>query len=270
MRLIRYRSYDGVAWGTVDGGMVKRLTSMTGRPEGSETTIEQVTLLPPCEPNVIVCVGRNYADHIRELGNMPLGGDLPTEPGLFLKGLNTLSGPGDDIPYPSWTQDLQYEGELAVVIGQAMRNVSARDALDHVLGYTCAIDVTARDKQRADLQWVRGKSADGFCPVGPWLETDVDPANVGVRTVVNGEVRQTGHTRDMIFPVADVLAYISAFMTLSPGDVVLTGTPEGVGKLQVGDTIEVSVEGIGTLINQVAAEDDAMPPVGDGGPEEAA
>ncbi|HEX7001666.1 MAG TPA: fumarylacetoacetate hydrolase family protein [Trueperaceae bacterium] len=268
MRLIRYRSYDGVAWGTVDGGMVKRLTSMTGRPEGTETPIEEVTLLPPCEPNVIVCVGRNYADHIREMGNMPLGGDLPTEPGLFLKGLNTLSGSGDDIPYPTWTQDLQYEGELAVVIGQNMRNVSVENALDHVLGYTCAVDVTARDKQRSDLQWVRGKSADGFCPVGPWLETDIDPANVGVRTVVNGQVRQDGHTRDMIFPVAQVLAYISSFMTLSPGDLVLTGTPEGVGRLEVGDTIEVSVEGIGTLVNQVAAEDDALPPVGDAGAEE--
>ncbi len=268
MRLIRYRSYDGVAWGTVEGGMVRRLTSMTGRPEGSETAIEEVTLLPPCEPNVIVCVGRNYADHIREMGNMPLGGDLPTEPGLFLKGLNTLSGSGDDIPFPAWTQDLQYEGELAVVIGQTMRNVSAENALDHVLGYTCAVDVTARDKQRSDLQWVRGKSADGFCPVGPWLETDIDPANVGVRTVVNGQVRQDGHTRDMIFPVAQVLAYISGFMTLGPGDLVLTGTPEGVGRLQVGDTIEVSVEGIGTLVNQVAAEDDAMPPVGDAGAEE--
>lgn len=266
MRLVRYRSYDGVSWGVVEGGMVRRLTSMQGRPDGTEVSISEVTLLPPCEPNVIVCVGRNYLDHIREMGNMPqAGGDLPTEPGLFLKGLNTLTGPGDDIPYPSWTNDLQYEGELAVVIGQRLRNVTAEDALDHVLGYTCAVDVTARDKQRSDLQWVRGKSADGFCPVGPWLETDVDPTDVGLRTVVNGQVRQDARTRDMIFPVADVLAYISTFMTLNPGDLVLTGTPEGVGRLEVGDVIEVSVEGVGTLVNQVAAEEDAAAPVHEAG-----
>lgn len=268
MRLVRYRSYDGVSWGTVEGGMVRRLTSMTGRPDGTEVSISDVTLLPPCEPSVIVCVGRNYAAHIRELGNMPFNGDLPTEPGLFLKGLNTLSGPGDDIPYPSWTQDLQYEGELAVVIGRRMRNVSAEEALDHVLGYTCAVDVTARDKQRTDLQWVRAKSADGFCPVGPWLETDVDPRDVGLRTVVNGQVRQEARTSDMIFPVAEVLSYVSRFMTLNPGDLVLTGTPEGVGRLEVGDVIEVSVEGVGTLVNQVAAEEDAAAPVSDAGAEE--
>jgi len=179
-----------------------------------------------------------------------------------------LSGPGDDIPYPSWTQDLQYEGELAVVIGQRMRNVSAEEALDHVLGYTCAVDVTARDKQRTDLQWVRAKSADGFCPVGPWLETDVDPRDVGLRTVVNGQVRQEARTSDMIFPVAEVLSYVSRFMTLNPGDLVLTGTPEGVGRLEVGDVIEVSVEGVGTLVNQVAAEEDAAAPVSDAGAEE--
>lgn len=257
MRRVRYLSYDGLHWGDVDGGMIKRLSGVVGHPDGSEMPLSEVSLLPPCEPGIIVCVGRNYAEHIRELGNMPQGGDLPKEPGLFLKGVNTLSGAGDDIPYPSWTQDLQFEGELAVVIGSTMRDVTPDVALDHVLGYTCAVDVTARDKQRADLQWVRGKSADAFCPVGPWLETDLDPADLSVRTVVNGEVKQDGRTSDMIFPVADVLAYISRFMTLRAGDLVLTGTPDGVGKLQVGDHIEVTVEGIGTLINQVEHERDA-------------
>lgn len=257
MRRVRYLSYDGVHWGDVDGGMVKRLTGIVGHPDGSEVPLSEVSLLAPCEPGIIICVGRNYAEHIRELGNMPQGGDLPKEPGLFLKGVNTLSGPGDDIPYPTWTQDLQYEGELAVVIGRTMRDVSAEEALDYVLGYTCAIDVTARDKQRADLQWARGKSADAFCPVGPWLETDLDPTDLSVRTQVNGRLRQDGRTSDMIFPVADVLAYISNFMTLNPGDLVLTGTPDGVGRLEVGDTIEVTVEGIGTLTNQVAHERDA-------------
>lgn len=256
MQRVRYRSFDGVHWGELEGGMIHQLTGMLGSPSGHTVPLSDVSLLPPCDPSIIICVGRNYAAHIREMGNDKAG--LPTEPGLFLKGLNTLTGAGDDVPYPSWTGDLQHEGELAVVIAREMRDVSPEDALQYVLGYTCALDVTARDKQRADLQWVRAKSADGFCPVGPWLETDLDPADLRITTRVNGEVRQDGRTSDMIFPVAQVLAYISRFMTLRPGDVVLTGTPEGVGKLKAGDTVEVSVEGVGTLTNQVAAE--VLPP----------
>ncbi|MFA5552598.1 MAG: fumarylacetoacetate hydrolase family protein [Trueperaceae bacterium] len=252
MQRVRYRSFDGVHWGELEGGMLHQLTGMLGRPGGHRVPLSDVALLPPCEPSVIVCVGRNYADHIREMGNDSAG--LPTEPGLFLKGLNTLSGTGDDVPYPQWTNDLQYEGELAVVIAREMRNVAAEDALEYVLGYTCALDVTARDKQRADLQWVRGKSADGFCPVGPWLETDIDVGNLRLQTLVNGEVRQSGSTADMIFPVPELLSYISGIITLQPGDVVLTGTPEGVGPLRPGDTVEVTIEGIGTLTNHVAAK----------------
>ncbi len=250
MQRVRYRSFDGVHWGELEGGMVHQLTGMLGRHGGHSVPLSDVTLLPPCDPSVIVCVGRNYAEHIREMGNDRAG--LPQEPGLFLKGLNTLTGAGDDVPYPSWTDDLQYEGELAVVIAHRMRDVEPDDALDHVLGYTCALDVTARDKQRSDLQWVRGKSADGFCPVGPWLETDLDPSDLRLQTLVNGQVKQDGRTSDMIFPVPLILSYISRFMTLEPGDVVLTGTPEGVGPLSPGDLVEVTVEGIGTLTNQVA------------------
>lgn len=252
MQRVRYRSFDGVHWGELEGGMVHHLTGMLGRASGHTVPLSDVTLLPPCDPSVIVCVGRNYAEHIREMGNDR--GGLPTEPGLFLKGLNALSGAGDEVPYPAWTDDLQYEGELAVVIARRMRDVEPEEALDHVLGYTCALDVTARDKQRSDLQWVRGKSADGFCPVGPWLETDLDPSNLRVQTRVNGELKQDGTTADMIFPVPVVLSYISRFMTLEPGDVVLTGTPEGVGPLNPGDVVEVTVEGVGTLTNQVAAK----------------
>ncbi len=252
MQRVRYRSFDGIHWGELEGGMIHQLTGMLGSPSGHTVPLSDVSLVPPCDPSIIVCVGRNYAAHIREMGNDR--GGLPTEPGLFLKGLNTLSGAGDDVPYPSWTSDLQHEGELAVVIAREMRNVSADEALEYVLGYTCALDVTARDKQRSDLQWVRGKSADGFCPVGPWVETDLDPTNLRVTLEVNGEVKQDGNTADMIFPVAEVLSYISRFMTLGPGDVVLTGTPEGVGPLRVGDTVEVTVEGVGTLTNQVVAE----------------
>ena len=262
MQRVRYRSYDGVHWGDLDGGHITQLSGMLGRPDGTSVALSDVALLPPCEASIVVCVGRNYAEHIRELGNM--GDELPKEPGLFLKGVNTISGPGDDIPYPAWTKNLNFEGELADVIGRTLRNVCVEDALDHVLGYTCAVDVTARDKQRSDLQWTRGKGADGFCPLGPWLETDLDPSDLGVRTVVNGVVKQNGRTSDMIFPVPEILSYISGFMTLNPGDVVLTGTPDGVGPLQVGDTIEVSVEGIGTLVNQVAAEEEAGAPVGSG------
>lgn len=254
MKRVRYRSFDGVHWGELDGGSVQRLSGMLGRRDGGAVPLSDVTLLAPCEPKVIVCVGKNYARHIVEMGGS--SDSLPTEPGLFLKGLNTLRGPGDPIPYPSWTENLHFEGELAVVIARTMRSVAVEEALSHVLGYTCAIDVTARDRQRSDLQWTRGKSADGFCPVGPWLETDLDPADLALRTRQNGELRQDGHTRDLIFSVPEVLAYISSFMTLSPGDLVLTGTPDGVGPMAVGDIIEVEIDAIGTLEAGVEAESD--------------
>lgn len=249
MQRVRYRTVEGIHWGEVEGGRVHELTGMVGRPTGRMHDLSKITLLPPCEPRIIVCVGKNYARHVVEMGGS--ADALPREPGLFLKGLNTLSGPGDDVPYPAWTQELHYEGELAVVIAREMRDVTADDAPSYVLGYTCALDVTARDAQRSDLQWVRGKSADGFCPVGPWLETDLDPGALSVQTRVNGELRQDGHTSDLIFPVAEVLAYISRFMTLGPGDVVLTGTPDGVGPLEPGDVVEVTIDAIGTLTNRV-------------------
>ncbi len=253
MQRVRYRSFDGVHWGEVEGGRVRQLTAMLGRPSGHVVDLSEVTLLAPCEPRTIVCVGKNYAKHVAEMGgNIDA---LPTEPGIFVKGLNTLSGPGDDIPYPSWTQELHYEGELAVVIARTMRDVKAEDALDHVLGYTIAVDVTARDAQRRDLQWARAKSADGFCPIGPWLETDLDPSDLRLQTRVNGELRQDGHTGDLIFSVPEVLAYISRFITLEPGDVVLTGTPDGVGPLRPGDLVEVTIDAIGTLANEVVASE---------------
>lgn len=245
MQRVRYRTFNDIHWGELEGGRVHQLEGMMGHRTGQTALLSDVTLLAPCEPRVIVCVGKNYAKHIAEMGGST--DSLPKEPGLFLKGLNALADPGDPIPYPEWTNELHYEGELAVVVGRTMRRVSEADALGHVLGYTVAVDVTARDKQRADLQWARGKSADGFCPVGPWLETDLDPGNLYVRTRVNGELKQDGHTRDLIFDVPAVLAYISRFMTLQPGDLVLTGTPDGVGPLAVGDEVAVEVEGIGTL-----------------------
>ncbi len=245
MQRVRYRSFDGTYWGEVEGGRVHQLTGMLGSRSGHTVLLSDVNLLPPCDPKIIVCVGKNYAKHVVEMGGS--GDELPSEPGLFLKGLNTLRGPGDPIPYPSWTKNLHYEGELAVVISRTLKDVEPEQAREHVLGYTCAIDVTARDKQRADLQWTRGKSADGFCPIGPWLETDLDPHDQSVQTRLNGELKQDGHTGDLIFGVDEILSYISRFMTLEPGDVVLTGTPDGVGPMQIGDTVAVTIDGIGTL-----------------------
>ncbi|MEM6429252.1 MAG: fumarylacetoacetate hydrolase family protein [Deinococcota bacterium] len=248
MRRIRAHYQDRTIWADVDDTTL-HVCDMLGTRTGETVQLAEVTLLTPCTPRIIVCVGKNYAKHIQEMG----GDDLPKEPGLFLKALNTLSDADTPIPYPSWTDNLHYEGELAAVIGKTLSKVTEADALGHVLGYTCAIDVTARDKQRSDLQWTRGKSADEFCPVGPWLETNLDPTHLSVQTHINGELKQDGNTQDMIFSVAKVLSYISQFMTLTPGDLVLTGTPEGVGPLHVGDTIRVTVEGIGTLERHVAA-----------------
>lgn len=241
MRVVRF---GRGTWGTVDGERVRVTRGPCGTATGRVHTMDEVLLLPPARPTKIVCVGRNYREHIREMGH---GSDAPAEPGLFLKAPNALASPGEEIPYPAFTRSLHYEGELAVVVGKPMQSVPESNALDHVLGYTCALDLTARDLQKTDLQWVRAKSADGFLPLGPWVETELDPQHASIRTYVNGALRQDGRTEDMIFPVAHLLAYVSSFMTLLPGDVVLTGTPSGVGELRPGDAVEVNVEGIGSL-----------------------
>lgn len=233
------------SWGVLEGEHVIETDGPGGNPTGRQFELQSVRLRAPATPSKIVCVGRNYLDHIREMGND--FGDLPKEPGIFLKGPNTLADPDEAVPYPSFTENLHYEGEMAVIIGRRMKNVSEAEALDCVLGYTCALDLTARDRQKTDLQWVRAKAADKFLPLGPWIETYLDPQNTVLRTYVNGELRQEAHTSLMIFPVAKVLSYVSEFMTLEPGDVVITGTPEGVGPLQRGDRVEVAVEGVGTL-----------------------
>jgi len=239
MKIVRF---GRGTWGVLDGEAVRATRGPGGRPTGRVFGLSEVRLLPPAAPTKIVCVGRNYKRHAQEVGE-----EVPREPGLFLKAPNALASPGAEIPYPRFTQLFYYEGELAVVIGRKMRNVPQGEALAHVLGYTCALDFTARDVQKTDLQWIRAKSADGFLPLGPWIETEVAPHSLQLRTRVNGELRQDGNTANMIFPVAEVLAYVSAFMTLVPGDVVLTGTPEGVGELHPGDEVEVAVDGIGSL-----------------------
>ncbi len=205
----------------------------------------------PIAPSKIVCVGRNYREHAAELGNK-----MPDEPLLFLKAPSAIIASGEDIVLPGASQQVEHEGELGVVIGRVARNIpSEEDPLSYVLGYTCVNDVTARDLQRKDVQFTRGKSFDTFCPVGPWIETDIDPGNVVVQTRVNGEVKQKGNTADMAFSVAFLIRYISEIMTLYPGDLIATGTPAGVSRLKPGDTVEVEVSGIGVLSNQVVSID---------------
>jgi len=204
-------------------------------------------LQEPIRPSKIVCVGRNYREHAAELGNK-----MPDEPLLFLKAPSAIISSGDEIVLPSASQQVEHEGELGVVMGRAARNIpSGEDPLSYVLGYTCVNDVTARDLQRKDVQFTRGKSFDTFCPVGPWIETDIDPSNVAVETRLNGEVKQKGNTADMAFPVAFLIRYISEIMTLYPGDLIATGTPAGVSRMKPGDIVEVEVAGIGILKNRV-------------------
>jgi len=204
-------------------------------------------LQEPIRPSKIVCVGRNYREHAAELGNK-----MPDEPLLFLKAPSAIILSGDEIVLPSASQQVEHEGELGVVIGRVARNIpNDEDPLSYVLGYTCVNDVTARDLQRKDVQFTRGKSFDTFCPVGPWIETDIDPSNVAVETRLNGEVKQKGNTADMAFSVAFLIRYISEIMTLYPGDLIATGTPAGVSRMKPGDIVEVEVAGIGILQNRV-------------------
>src|ERR1051325_2091657 len=216
---------------------------------GDSLTLEQVELLAPVTPSKVVCVGRNYREHAAELGNK-----MPDEPLLFLKAPSAVISSGADIVLPGASQQVEHEGELCVVIGRIARNIAGdEDPLSYVLGYTCVNDVTARDLQRKDVQFTRGKSFDTFCPVGPWIETDVDPGNATVETRLNGEVKQKGNTADMAFPVAFLIRYISEIMTLYPGDLIATGTPAGVSRMKPGDIVEVEVSGIGVLRNQVVS-----------------
>jgi len=214
--------------------------------DGRVLPLRETRLLAPVVPSKIVAVGRNYLDHAKEMGN-----DVPAEPLIFLKPSTSVIGPDDPIRLPWQSERVEHEGELAIVIGRLCRNVTAENALDHVLGYTCANDVTARDLQRSDGQWSRAKGFDSFCPLGPWIQTEVDLDEARITCSVNGEVRQQGTLGDMIFDIPQILVHISAAMTLLPGDVVLTGTPAGVGPLGGSDRVEVSIEGIGVLSNPV-------------------
>jgi len=212
-------------------------------------SLEDLPLLAPVAPRKVVCVGRNYAAHAAELGN-----EVPKEPLIFLKPSSSIIGPGEPIVIPRFSQRVEHEGELALVMGRRCSQLSdTDDPLPYVFGYTCLNDVTARDIQKSELQFTRAKGFDTFCPIGPHIETDLDPLNVLVETHVNGKMRQSGSTSLMIYPVAYLVRWISRMMTLDPGDVIATGTPAGVGPLVAGDTVEVSVAGVGVLRNPVHA-----------------
>lgn len=227
---------DGSAWDSLDPGT-------------EQIPLEQVQLLAPVSPTKILAIGRNYAAHAKELGNEV--GEVPL---MFSKPPSSVIGPGDAIILPPESERVDYEGELAIVIGKRCRRVSRSAWRDVVLGFTCANDVTARDIQKRDVQFTRGKGFDTFCPIGPWIETDLDPSDVRVSTRVNGELRQEGRTGDLAFPIPELIEFVSASMTLEPGDLILTGTPEGVGPLHEGDVVEVEVEGIGILSNRIVKE----------------
>ena len=250
MKLVRYRRQNQIAYGAVVGGMVHSLTAgpwQSPRLGPAVVPLDEVQLLAPCEPTKIIAVGRNYAAHAAEHG-----AEVPAEPLLFLKPPSSVIGPGATIVYPEHlSAHVDHEAELAVVIGRRARLVSQAEALDYVLGYTCANDVTARDLQRRDGQWTRGKGFDTFCPLGPWIVTDLDIADLAISCKVNGVVRQASRTSMMIFPVSELIAYASAVMTLEPGDVILTGTPEGVSPIKPGDRVAVEIEGIGILQNEI-------------------
>jgi 2-keto-4-pentenoate hydratase/2-oxohepta-3-ene-1,7-dioic acid hydratase in catechol pathway len=250
---------SGVAWGTVEGPADSPPDALTvaavdGHPfgalrfTGDRWALPDVRLLSPFLPSKVVALGKNYSEHAQEMG-----GEAPTTPMIFIKPSTSVIGDADSIRLPPSSSEVHYEGELAVVIGTPARNVAAEDALAHVFGYAVANDVTARDQQRSDVQFTRAKGYDSFCPLGPWVETVLDASDLRLVTRVNGEAKQDGRTSQMIHDIPTQIAFISAVMTLLPGDVILTGTPKGVGPIVAGDTVSVEIEGIGTLTNPVVA-----------------
>jgi 2-keto-4-pentenoate hydratase/2-oxohepta-3-ene-1,7-dioic acid hydratase in catechol pathway len=249
MRTCRFRLAGRERYGLVEGEGVRALTAAPwagGLPEGKPVPLADVTLLAPVEPSKIVCIGRNYRAHAKELGN-----DVPTVPLLFLKPPTAIVGPQEAIRCPEQSKEVHHEAELGVVVARTLARATATEARLAVFGYTCVNDVTARDIQREEKQFTRAKGFDTFCPVGPVVETGIDPMDVSIVCRVNGAERQRGHTRDMVFDPFALLAFISSVMTLLPGDVVATGTPEGVGAVKRGDWVEVEISGIGVLRNPV-------------------
>ena len=257
MRVVRFAVQRKVSYGVLDDNRIRGLrrspffhfgtSAPSPAPEGKDFRLDEVRLLAPCLPSKLVCLGLNYRSHVEEIG-MP----LPAMPLIFLKPSTAVIGPGDDIVIPRQATRVDYEGELGVVIGRKAKEVRPDDAYRYILGYTCVNDVTERHNQRDDGQWTRAKSYDTFAPLGPWVETDLDPHHLKLETYVNGELRQSAPTSDLIFAVPRLVSFISAVMTLLPGDVIATGTPAGIGPLAERDVVEVRIDGIGSLRNAVA------------------
>ena len=255
MRIARFTTGDDPMYGIVQSKDGRDMVyGITGdplyteiRPTGTIVPLEDVRLLAPVIPrSKVVCVGRNYAAHVAEMGD-----EVPEQALFFLKPNTAVVGPGDPVVLPSYSEEVSLEAELAVLIKRMAKDITPEQVADHVLGYTCANDLTARDSQRAENQWFRAKAFDTSCPVGPWIETDLDPGGLQISSSVDGEVAQQGTTADMLRSVADLIAEISAVVTLLPGDLVLTGTPAGVRTVPAGATVDITVEGIGTLSNPI-------------------
>lgn len=250
MRIVRYQIKDlsvKVGWvfdenvGEIEGSIFGEY-----RREEALTPLASVKLLTPCVPSKIICVGRNYSDHAKELGN-----DVPKVPLIFLKPPSSIINPGEYIVLPPQSQQVEHEAELVVVIGKRGRNITPEDARNHILGYTVGNDITARDLQKTDGQWTRAKGFDTFCSFGPWIDTDFDISDALITCKVSGQPRQLASTRDMVFGVSTLIAFVSSIMTLEPGDILFTGTPAGVGALKAGDEVVVEIEGLGQLTNLV-------------------
>lgn len=247
MKIVRFLSGLKVQYGVLEGEIVK---ACFGSPladfglTGDEFLLSEVKLFSPVIPSKVVAVGLNYIDHAHELKM-----EVPSEPVIFIKPAATVIGPLADIIYPKTSSQVDYEAELAIVIKDETKGVSEDEAKEHILGYSCANDVTARDLQRKDIQWTRAKSFDTFCPLGPHIETELDTSDLKIELLLNGELKQSSSTKNMIFDPFYLVSFISQAMTLSPGDVIITGTPPGVGPMERGDKVEVKVEGIGSLKN---------------------
>ncbi len=252
MKIVRYKDGATIKWGVIEEEMIRE---MEGNPfEHFHLTpkakrMNEVKLLAPCLPSKIVALGLNYRDHAEEV-KLP----IPEKPLLFMKPSTSVIGPGDAIVYPKMSKRVDYEAELAVVIGKEAKSVPEEKASDYILGYTCLNDVTARDLQPKDGQWTLSKSFDTFAPIGPWIVTDVNPRQLEIATYLNGERRQHSNTKNLIFGPYQLVSFISHIMTLLPGDVIATGTPSGIGRMVVHDKIDIVIEGIGTLSNTVIAE----------------
>jgi 2-keto-4-pentenoate hydratase/2-oxohepta-3-ene-1,7-dioic acid hydratase in catechol pathway len=249
VKYVRFANLDNeIRYGFMEGEKVRLLDGSFLDPESKPTdtllSLDEVTMLAPVEPNKVVCVGLNYLKHIQEMKH-----SLPEDPVIFMKAQTSIIGPNTEIIYPKISQRVDYEAELGVIIGRTIKDVSEDEAAKAIFGYTCANDVTARDLQKKDGQWTRGKSFDTFCPIGPWVVTDIDPSHLDIQLLLNGEVKQSSNTRFFINSVPKLVSFISQVMTFYPGDVVLTGTPEGVGPMQVGDEVIVKIQNIGELRN---------------------